>query len=168
MHPRLAVAILSTAAVLAASPLAAQNQIAQGGWEGFVTRSPEGRFDRCVLYNRTVSAINIAPYGMFGLSRDANAGVGLLVFYQPRTLERGTRPTVELRIDERPPITLTGDVLSDFHVVVSGPLDTETLSALGGAHVLEVTTDSKPIRFPLTGVDAVLDRLKTCVDQNAH
>jgi hypothetical protein len=77
MHSRSAIAILA-AALLSTDPVGAQNLIVQDGWEGFVTRFPDGRFDRCVLYNRTVRALNASPYGMLGISRDTKNSVGLM------------------------------------------------------------------------------------------
>lgn len=168
MQRRSAIAILAAATLLGADPVVAQNLIAQDGWEGFVTRSPDGRFDRCVLYNRTVRAIEASPYKMLGISRDAKSSVGLMVFYEPRALTRSPRAAVQLRIDGRAPVSLSGDVVSDFHVVVRGPLDAATLAALHGARELEIATDFKPIRFTLTGVAAVLERLQACVDGNAR
>jgi hypothetical protein len=167
MHSRPAAAILAIVVLMANEPLRAQNMIAQDGWEGFAMRTPEGRFDRCVLYNRTVPALNASPYGMLGISRDAKAGIGLMVFYQPRSLTRSTQTVVELRIDDRPPVALAGEAVSDFHVVVPGPLDQATLSALRDAKAIEITAEAKPARFSLTGVAAVLERLRICVDANA-
>jgi hypothetical protein len=168
MHPRSAVAILAAVILLTIHPLRAQNLIVQDGWEGFAIRSPEGRFDRCVLYNRTVPALNASPYGMLGISRDAKSNIGLMVFYQPRSLTRSAHTDVQLRIDDRPPVSLAGEIVSDFHVVISGPLDGTTTSALGESRTIEISTEAKPIRFTVTGVAAVLERLQTCVDANAQ
>jgi hypothetical protein len=168
MHRRSAVAILAAVILLTIQPLWAQNLITQDDWEGFVIRSPEGRFDRCVLYNRTVPALNASPYGMLGISHDANNNVGLMVFYQPRSLTRAAQAVVQLRVDNRLPISLAGEIVSDFHVVIPGPLDGPTLTALRNAREIEVTTETKSARFALAGVAAVLERLRTCVDANAQ
>jgi hypothetical protein len=168
MHPRSTAAILAVFILLATQPLWAQNLIIQDGWEGFAIRSPEGRFDRCVLYNRTVPALNASPYGMLGISRDAKSNIGLMAFYQPRSLTRSAQTVVQLRIDDRPPVSLAGEIVSDFHVVIPGPLDSPTLSALRDARAIEITTEAKPARFALADVAAVLERLRTCVDTNAQ
>src|SRR5690349_17365258 len=48
-------------ALLTASPAPAQNLISQGGWEGFATRDTDNKFDRCVLYNRSVQMLTASP-----------------------------------------------------------------------------------------------------------
>ena len=160
------------AAGLAAVPLAAQNLIAQGGWEGFAMRRPDGRFDRCVLYNRTVPALNASPYGMMGLTRDGSGNTGLMVFFEPRSLARGEPTTIQMRIDDEAPVSLSGDAVSDFHVVIPAALDSRTVTAIRKARKFEFATDTKTTRLKVAdmGVDmgAVLDRLKTCVDTNAR
>lgn len=148
-------------AVLAAGPAEAQNLIAQDGWEGFATRDADNRFDRCVLYNRTVQALTASPYDMLGITRDAAGRIGLLIFYEPSTLTRGSA-TVQLKLGQRPPVPVGGTVLSDFHVAVPA-LDAATLTALRDAKEIEATVDGHPIRFDLADVGAVLDRLDTCV-----
>ena len=163
------VAVFSAVAVgLAAAPLAAQNLIAQGGWEGFAMRHPDGRFDRCVLYNRTVPALNASPYDMMGLTRDGSGNTGLMVFFEPRSLTRAERTTIRLQIDDEAPVTLPGEAVSDFHVVIPGPLDSRTVAAVRNARKIEFSIGAKTIRFTVADMGAVLDRLKTCVDANAR
>src|ERR1700693_5362601 len=58
-------------ALLTAGSAVAQNLITQDGWEGFAMRDSDNKFDRCVLYNRTVEALTASPYGMLGITRDA-------------------------------------------------------------------------------------------------
>lgn len=41
-------------ALLVVGSAGAQNSISQDGWEGFATRDAANRFDRCILYNRTI------------------------------------------------------------------------------------------------------------------
>src|SRR5215471_18604697 len=115
-------------ALLAAGPARAQNLISQDGWEGFAMRDTDNKFDRCVLYNRSVQALTASPYQMFGITRDPAGRIGLLVFYEPRTLTRG-ETTVTLKLDQRAPISVSGDVLSDFHVNVT-TLDGAAVAAL--------------------------------------
>ena len=153
-------AALLIAAVMA-SPAGAQNLISQDGWEGFATRDADAKFDRCVLYNRSIQALTASPYGMLGITRDAAGRIGLLIFYEPRTLTRGDT-TVRLKLDQRPQVTVAGTALSDFHVNVPA-LDPATLAALGDAKAIEATVDGKPIRFELADIGAVLARLDACV-----
>jgi hypothetical protein len=148
-------------AALAAAQARAQNPISQDSWEGFALRDADNKFDRCVLYNRSVQALTASPYQMLGLTRDAAGRVGLLIFYEPRTLTRGAT-TVRLKLDQHAPISVAGDVLSDFHVNVAA-LDPPTLAALRDAKALEAVVDTHPIRFELADVGAVLDRLEACV-----
>jgi hypothetical protein len=142
-------------------PTAAQNLIAQEGWEGFAMRDADNKFDRCVLYNRTIQALTASPYGMLGITRDAAGHIGLLIFYDPRSLTRGAT-TVRLKLDQRAPVSVAGDALSDFHVNVAA-LDPATIAALRDAKVLEATVDSHAARFELSVVGGVLDRLDSCV-----
>src|SRR5262249_290328 len=65
--------------LLAAGPAGAQNMISQDGWEGFAMRDLDNKFDRCVLYNRSVQALTASPYQMFGITRDATGRTGLLI-----------------------------------------------------------------------------------------
>lgn len=162
------VLLSAIAAGLTAAPLAAQNLIAQGGWEGFAMRHPDGRFDRCVLYNRTVPALNASPYDMLGLTRDGSGSIGLMVFFEPRSLTRAERTTVRMRIDDAAPMSLAGDAVSDFHVVIPGAFDNRTVAALRNARKIEFSTDTKSIRFTVADMAAVLDRLTACVDANAR
>ncbi len=148
-------------AALMAGPAGAQNLITQDGWEGFATRDADNKFDRCILYNRTVQALTASPYGMLGITRDADGHIGLLIFYEPRTLARGAA-TVQLKVGERPPVAVAGTALSDFHVNVAA-LDAPTLAALRDAKTLEATVDGHAIRFELADVGAALDRLDACV-----
>ena len=148
-------------AMLSTAPAGAQNLISQDGWEGFALRDAGNNFDRCVLYNRSVQALAASPYQMLGITRDAAGRVGLLVFYDPRTLTRG-ETTVTLRLDQRAPVSVPGDVLSDFHVNVT-TLDRAILAALRDAKEIEATVDGHTIRFALADPAAVLDRLDACV-----
>jgi hypothetical protein len=147
--------------VLSAAPAGAQNLITQNGWEGFALRDAANDFDRCVLYNRSIQALTASPYQMLGITRDAAGRIGLLIFYDPRTLTRG-ETTVTLRLDQRAPVSVPGDVLSDFHVNVT-TLDLPTLAALRDAKAIEATVDGHTIRFELSDTGALLDRLETCV-----
>jgi hypothetical protein len=144
-----------------AAPAYGQNLITQGSWEGFAMRSPDNAFDRCVLYNRSIQALSASPYQMLGVTRDAAGRIGLLVFYEPRTLTRGAT-TVRLKLDQRAPVTVAGEVLSDFHVNVPA-LDAATVAALRDAKAVEAAVDPHTIRFELSDVGAVLDRLDACV-----
>jgi hypothetical protein len=155
------IAAAVAAAVLAAGHAAAQNLITQDGWEGFAMRDSSNNFDRCVLYNRTVEALTASPYDMLGITRDAAGHIGLLVFYEPRALTRGNAP-VRLKLDQRPAVSVAGDVLSDFHVNVP-TLDNDTVAALRDAKSLEATVGGHTIRFDLTNAGAALERLDACV-----
>jgi hypothetical protein len=157
---RLTGAALLIATVLA-NPAGAQNLISQDGWEGFATRDAEAKFDRCVLYNRSVPALTASPYGMLGITRDAGGRIGLLIFYEPRTLTRGDT-TVRLKLDQRPQVSVAGTALSDFHVNLPA-LEPATVAALRDAKAMEATVENKPIRFELADVAAVLDKLDACV-----
>jgi hypothetical protein len=166
---RTSAAVFSAVAVgLVAAPLAAQNLIAQGGWEGFAMRHPDGRFDRCVLYNRTVPALNASPYGMMGLTRDGSGNTGLMVFFEPRSLARAEPTAVRVRIDDDAPVSLSGEAVSDFHAVIPGALDSRTVAAVRNARKIEFSIGTKTIRFAVADMGAVLDRLKTCVDANSR
>lgn len=139
-----------------------QNLIVQDGWQGFATRNPDGAFDRCVLYNRTVAALNTAPYNMLGFTRDGKGNLGLMAFFEPSALTRGRHQPVSLTIDQHAPVTLEGDVPSDFHVVIAGPFAADTLSALRQASSIEVTVGTRTLRVAVSGVGAALDRLAEC------
>jgi hypothetical protein len=147
--------------LLLAGAAAAQNLISQGGWEGFAMRDSDNKFDRCVLYNRTVEALTASPYEMLGITRDAAGHVGMLVFYDPRTLTRGDT-TVRLKLDQRAGVSVPGDVLSDFHVNIA-KLDPDTVAALRDAKSVEATVAGHAIRFELGDIGGVLDRLDACV-----
>jgi hypothetical protein len=148
-------------AIAMAAPAGAQNLIIQEGWQGFAMRGADNSFDRCVLYNRTVAALTASPYEMLGITLDATGRVGLLVFYGPGQLTRGDKQIV-LKLDQRAPVTVAAEVLSDFHVNVAA-LDPATLVALRDAKAIEAVIDGRTIRFELSAVGAVLDRLETCV-----
>jgi hypothetical protein len=147
--------------LLAAAPAGAQNMISQDGWEGFATRDAENKFDRCVLYNRSIQALSASPYQMFGITRDGAGRIGLLIFYEPRMLTRG-ETTVRLKLDQGPPVSVAGTVLSDFHVNVPA-LEPAAVAALRGAKAIEATVADRTIRFDLADVGAALDRLDACV-----
>jgi hypothetical protein len=149
------------AVALTAAPAAAQNLITQDGWEGFAMRDANNHFDRCVLYNRTVAALTVSPYGMLGITRDAAGRIGLLVFYEPRALTRG-KTTVRIKLDQRPVTSVAGDALSDFHVDVPA-LDPDTAAALRNAKTIEIIVGGHTIRFELSNIGAVLERLDACV-----
>jgi hypothetical protein len=148
-------------AALAAAPGHAQNLISQDGWEGFALRDTDNKFDRCVLYNRSVQALSASPYQMLGVTRDAAGRIGLLVFYEPRTFTRGAT-TVRLKLDQRAPVSVPGEAVSDFHIQVPA-LDVATLTALRDAKAIEAAVDTHTIRFELANIGAVLDRLDACV-----
>jgi hypothetical protein len=154
-------ALLALMVALPAGPAAAQNEITQDGWEGFAMRDANNKFDRCVLYNRTIRALTVSPYEMLGITRDAAGRIGLLVFYDPRALTRG-KTTVRIRLDQRPVVAVAGDALSDFHVDVPA-LDADTVAALRNAKTMDATTGSHTIHFDLKNVGGVLERLDACV-----
>jgi len=149
------------AAVLAAGPAGAQNLIAQEGWQGFALRDADNRFDRCILYNRTVEALTASPYGMLGVTRDAHGRIGLLIFYDPRTLTRG-ETSVRLKFDQHAPVPVSGTALSDFHVDVAS-LEPSAIAALRDAKAVEATVQGHTARFEVSDVAGVLDKLETCV-----
>jgi hypothetical protein len=164
-------AVLAVAAMIysaTASTATAQNRIGTPGWEGFALRDPEGKFDRCVLYNRSIDALSVSPYEMLGITRAATGQVGLLAFFTPSALTRGRNIAVNLRIDGRTFAPLSGAAISDFHVSVGGPIGATTLDALRQAKVIEATAENKTIRFEVANVDAVLDTLDECVQANAR
>jgi hypothetical protein len=134
---------------------AGQLRISADGWEGFPVRKPNGTFDRCVLYDRTIDALNASPYDMLGVTRDQAGHVGLQVF-------------VAIKIDDAPPFTASGDVVSDFHVRVVGPLEAAAIEKLRVVGTLEVTTQGRTLRFELGGLAGVLDALADCVTANAR
>jgi hypothetical protein len=141
----------------------AQSRIGQSGWEGFTGVGADGKFERCVLYNRTIEALNDSPYDMLGLTRDASGRVGMLVFYRPRALTRGTGVTARVRLDQHPPVMLTGDVTSDFHIQLLGALDAKFVETLRQTKTLEAVTQGQTAKFELNEPAAVLDALMTCV-----
>ena len=147
--------------IAALSTAQAQNLITQGNWEGFALRDTDNKFDRCVLYNRTVEALTASPYQMLGITRDAAGHIGLLVFYDPRTFTRGDT-AVRVTLDQRAPVSVAGNALSDFHVNVP-TLDPPTATALRSAKSIEVSAADRTIRFDLGNIAAVLDELETCV-----
>ena len=148
-------------ALTMAGPAGAQNLISQDGWEGFAMRDAENRFDRCVLYNRSVQVLSASPYQMLGITRDAAGRIGLLIFYDPRMLTRGDT-TVRLKLDQRAPVSVAATALSDFHVNVAA-LEPATLAALRDAKAIEATVEGHTIRFELADVGAVLGALDACV-----
>jgi hypothetical protein len=162
------IATLMLGMALLADPARAQNLIVQDGWQGFAVRTAEGKFDRCILYNRTVEALNSSPYDMLGLTRDGAGNIGLIAFYQPRSLARGPQQAVRLTLDRHAPLSLTGDVISDFHVVIPGPFEAGTLAALREASAVEITVESKTLGLAISGVGAALDRLAECVKTYAR
>lgn len=147
-------------------PGAAQSRISQGGWEGFTGAGSHGKFERCVLYNRSIEALNDSPYDMLGLTHDVSGRVGMLVFYRPRALTRGTGVTSRVRLDQQPPVTLTGDVTSDFHIQLLGSLDAKFVETLRQAKTLEAVTQGQTAKFDLVEPGAVLDALAACVKNN--
>jgi len=147
-------------------PATAQSRIGQSGWEGFTGTGSYGKFERCVLYNRSIEALNDSPYDMLGLTRDVSGRVGMLVFYRPRALTRGTGVTARLRLDQHPPVTLTGDVTSDFHIQLLGPLDAKFVEMLRQAKTLEAVTQGQTAKFDLVEPGAVLDALAACVTKH--
>ena len=161
---RMAIALVVT---LSGSLVAiAQNRVTSEGWEGFATRTPEDRLERCVLYNRTIEALNSSPYDMIGLTRDAEGRVGLLVFYKPRTLTRGEHVGFTLRINDEPPVTLDGEVPSDFHLA-SESIPAAVVAALRSARTIEAVTEGHAIRFAVSNVGPALDALEDCVRDNS-
>jgi hypothetical protein len=154
---------------LGLAPMAlAQNRIATPGWDGFALRDPEGKFDRCVLYNRSIEALSASPYEMLGITRTAGGQVGLLVFFAPRALTRGSNIAVNLKVDGRTLPPLSGAAISDFHVNVAGPIGANALEALRQAKVIEAKAEDKTIRFQVADVASVLDTLDECVKANAR
>jgi hypothetical protein len=154
--------------VLLAVPAWSQNLIVQDGWQGFAVRGADGAFERCILYNRSIDALNASPYDMLGVTRDKAGQLGLMAFFQPRALTRGHEVPVSLKLDQGAPLRVTGDVLSDFHVVIAGAALAETIEALTRTQSLEVTVQDKTLKIALTSVGAVLERLKTCVTTYAR
>jgi hypothetical protein len=146
----------------------AQSQIAAGGWEGFATRDTDNKFDRCVLYNKSIEALTVSPYNMLGITQSASGQVGLMVFFTPSALKRGNNIPVTLRIDNRKAVALNGVALSDFHINIAGPIGAETLGALRQATSVEAAAEGKSERFDVTDVGAVLDALDACVKANVR
>jgi hypothetical protein len=145
-----------------------QNRISASGWEGFVTRDTENKFDRCVLYNKTIEALTISPYDMLGITRTAKGDIGLLVFFEPSALKRGNNIAVTLEINGSAVAPLTGQALSDFHIRVAGPIGAGTVAALRGATSIEATAEGRSVQFEVSDVGAVLDALDNCVRANAR
>jgi hypothetical protein len=140
-----------------------QNRISASGWEGFVTRDTENKFDRCVLYNKTIAALTASPYDMLGITRTAKGDVGLLVFFEPSALKRGNNVALTLEIDGHAVAPMTGQALSDFHIRVAGPIGANTVAALRGATSIEATAEGRTVQFEVSDLGAVLDELADCV-----
>ena len=143
----------------------AQNSIASDGWAGFAVRTPDDRLDRCILYNRTVEALNLSQFEMLALTRDAAGRAGIMVFYSPRTLTRGSKVAMTLRVDQHEPVAITGEVPSDFHII-AGPLEPRLVAALREAKTINAVTQGHMIRFAVSGVGEALDALAECVREN--
>jgi lysozyme family protein len=103
---------------------------------------------------------------MLGLTRNAAGKVGLMVFFNPRTLQRGANVAVNLKVNGKPLAPLTGIAPSDFHVSVDGPVGRATLAALRQAKAIEATAESKTVQFQVEDLGAVLDELDACVKSN--
>lgn len=146
-------------------PASAQIKIVQSGWEGFATGGNGGTIARCVLYNRSIEAINVSPYDMLGISRNKDGHVGLLAFFTPNSIQRAKLVPVVLTIDDTH-IAVSGEALSDFHIVISGPLDPRAVGLMRKAKVIEISAQRHNERFVVDGALAsVLDKLKTCAAQ---
>lgn len=158
---------MAVVVALFTAPASAQNRIASEGWEGFALRTPEDKFDRCVLHNRSIDSLNASPFNMLGLTRNTAGQTGLMVFYQPRALMRGAHVIVALKIDQGEPLALNGEVPSDFHVI-AGPVPPSALAALRAAKTIEATTQGQTIHFTVSGVGPALEALETCVRDNAR
>ena len=152
----------------AAGPALAQNVIRQEGWEGFATRTPEGRFEQCVLYNRTIQALTASPSNMIGITRDAAGKVGLIAFFEPRSLTRAESTPMTIRIDQHPAVTVSSSVLSDFHAATGGGLDAATVTALRTASTVTVTVEQRALHLEIADVAGVLDTLEACVAANSR
>jgi hypothetical protein len=163
MRKTILAAVIATALLLPPCAVA-QVRVTHEGWEGFSTRPDDGKVASCVLYNRSIDAINTAPYDMLGLSREGSGQIGLLIFYRPRMLTRGTQVPVTLKVDQRAPIVLRGDVISDFHVKVAGPLEQQTVEALRQAKTIAVTTEGQTQAFQVSGLGGVFDALAACAN----
>ena len=149
-------------------PAYGQNRIATSGWEGFATRDSSNKFDRCVLYNKSIEALTISPYDMLGITRSAKGEIGFLVFFEPSALKRGSNIPVMLRINGQQVAPLTGQALSDFHIRIAGPVATKTVAALRDATSIDATAEGKNVHFDVSDVSAVLDSLDECVKSNAR
>jgi hypothetical protein len=161
---RLSLAVLALLAAM--TPARAQNAIRFPPWEGFAQRDPEGHFDRCILYNRSIAALTASPSNMLGVSRDTENRIGLLVFYEPRALTRGGNVPLALKIDDHGPITIPSQVISDFHLRTIEPLDSATVAELRTAHSIETTIQGKRQSFAVADVAGVLRTLADCVIDN--
>jgi hypothetical protein len=163
------VALFTVADLLCAAPLAyGQNRIATPGWEGFATRDADNKFDRCVLYSKSIEALTMSPYDMLGITRSAKGDVGLLVFFEPSALKRGSNVTVALGINGHSVGPLTGQALSDFHISIAGPMAENTVAALRQATSIEATAEGKTVKVGVSDVGAVLDALDNCVKTYAR
>jgi hypothetical protein len=157
------------AAVLVGSgtgTVSAQNVIRAGAWEGFATRDSDGKFDRCVLYNRTIEALTASPSNMLGITEDRSGRVGFMVFFEPRTLTRAENSTLQIKLGQGGPIDLPATVLSDFHAVTSGGLSTAAALRLREAKAVDVSVEGHSQTFELPDVGSVLDELQSCVENN--
>jgi hypothetical protein len=162
------IAVSALLSVGGLSEALAQNRIAAPGWEGFALRDPTGKFDRCVLYNRSIEDLTMSPYEMLGITRSAKGDVGLQIFFNPRALTRGSNIPVNLKVDGRPLPALNGAAMSDFHVNVAGPIGANAVAALRQASTIEATAESKTVQFEVSDLGSVLETLNDCVKTNAH
>jgi hypothetical protein len=154
--------------LVAIPPAYGQNRIATSGWEGFATRDYDNKFDRCVLYNKSIEALTISPYDMLGITRSAKGDIGFLLFFEPSALKRGSNIPVVLSINGQQVPPLTGQALSDFHVSIAGPIGTNTVAALRDATSIDATAEGKSVHFDVSDVGAVLDSLDACVETYAR
>jgi hypothetical protein len=142
----------------------AQTRIVQDGWEGFATPAEGDVAAHCVLYNRTIDAINRDPYDMIGLSKDATGKLSMLVFLQPNSLVRGPRVPVTVKLDQLS-LYLAGDAVSDFHLMIPGPFDGRALSVMREAHTIEISVQRHNHRYDVGALGAILDKLDACAKQ---
>lgn len=142
------------------SVIAPGHAFVSGVWQGGPGRDEDGRFLDCTMTAQAGSGILLA----FIISRDGAWGLALAD--ERWELNVGAVEDVELKIDTQAPLKTIAKVVDSHGILV--PLANADLlvSALRRGKMLVIATQTGDFSFELTGTNAALAELATCVAEN--
>jgi hypothetical protein len=146
---------------MAAAPGTKTDAFTSGPWQGGANYDEDGKFSDCTMTAQSKVGVLLG----FVISKDFEWGIVLAD--ETRELTVGTTEPVSLLIDAREPIAAVAKVVDVHGILIPLENSDPVIEALRHGKVLTIVTQGAKMSFRLTGTNAAIAALASCVTQHA-